>query len=146
MGLALLALWPWSYVRGYSCGLPPDKHGMTAANNGELLYWWSDVGRVNNWEEYDAKADPMTAQWIDDELRRPFAFRAGSFAFGRFTSLGAYAVDHFIIVVPIWFPASTLIMPLAWRVLRRTKSRRRGFSVITSDKIPAAAGPDGAKL
>lgn len=132
LGLGLLALWPWSWFRGCSLGLPWERNATLAASNGELVYWSSDVGEASRWETFDTRKEPMTGEWIATEMGKPFAFRFGPFAWGRFWGGGPVAIAHTVVVVPVWFPAALCLVPLVWRVVRRRRTGR-GFPVVSTD-------------
>jgi hypothetical protein len=126
---AVLILWPWSYHRGYSVALSFDRGALVNINNGVIVYWWASVGRPNDWEDYDSKADPMTADWIEGELSGRYSVRALGFAFGRFTSRSMGTKDT-VAVVPLWAISVVLAVPMVIRIMRRRRrTGGRGFPV-----------------
>jgi hypothetical protein len=125
LSLSLLVLWPVSYRLGVSLGLP-KRYAMIGMNNGALVYWSSDVQNAPVWETYDAKSEPMTAQWIEGETGKPFLFRWGSLAYGHWQS-------ETVAVVPIWVGGLLFALPIIWQWRqRRKRDSGKGFEVIQS--------------
>jgi hypothetical protein len=108
-------------------------------NNGEVVYWGSSVGTAHAWEAFDARAEPMTAAWIEQEVgssqRQGALHRVGSLAFGRFDAYGAYVVRHTVVAAPVWLSAGLLPVS-AWSLWRRRRRRgaSRGFAVEVSTR------------